>query len=71
MAKRLMSFLINDAEADGLRMVKAVDGIAVSELIRQAIRDSLDQRGVMWRPADRGSGPTRPRTRSPRPGGVR
>ena len=71
MAKRLMSFLINDAEAEGLRMVKAADGIAVSELIRQAIRDSLDQRGVMWRPADRVGGATRSRTRSPRSGGVR
>ena len=69
MAKRLMSFLINEAEAEGLRMVKAVDGIAVSELIRQAIRDSLDQRGVMWRPADRAGGA--PRTRPARPGGVR
>ena len=71
MAKKLCSFWINDAEAEGLRMVKAADGIAVSELIRQAIRDYLDQRGVMWRPADCAGGATRPRTRMPRPGGVR
>ena len=71
MAKKLYSFWINDAEAEGLQAVKAADGIAVSELIRQAIRDYLDQRGVMWRHADHAGGATRPPPTSPRRGGVR
>ncbi len=53
MTKKLYSFMINEAEARGLQMMKAADGIAVSELIRQAIRDYLDRHGVMWRHADR------------------
>lgn len=61
--------MMNQAELDALRSIKAVEGTAVSELIRQAIRDSLDQRGVMWRPANRAGGATR--TRPARPGGVR
>ncbi len=71
MTKKLYSFWINDAEAEGLQAVKAADGIAVSELIRQAIRDYLDRRGVMWRHADHTRGATRPRTKSPRRGGLR
>jgi hypothetical protein len=44
--KRRYTFWINDTEADGLRQVKAAEGIAESEQIRQAIRDWLGKKGV-------------------------
>ena len=40
-SKRRYTFWINDSEAEGLRRVKADEGIAESEQIRQAIRDWL------------------------------
>ncbi len=58
MAKKLISFWINEAEVAGLQAIKAADGIAVSELIRQAIRDFLDRNGVEWRRTDAAT-PTR------------
>jgi hypothetical protein len=39
--KRRYTFWINGAEAEGLKRVKAEEGIAESEQIRQAIRDWL------------------------------
>ena len=44
--KRRYTFWINEAEAEGLRHVKAADGIAESEQIRQAIRDWLRKKGL-------------------------
>ena len=44
--KRRYSFWINDAEAAGLKQVKADEGIAESEQLRQAIRDWLKKKGV-------------------------
>lgn len=51
--KKLYSFWINEAEAQGLKEVKEVEGISESEQIRQAIRDYLRRKGVTWRQADR------------------
>ena len=45
--KRRYTFWINDTEAEGLRQVKADEGIAESEQIRQAIRDWLRKKGIM------------------------
>lgn len=47
MPKRRYTFWINEQEAEGLRLVKADEGIAESEQIRQAIRDYLKKKGVM------------------------
>jgi hypothetical protein len=44
--KRRYSFWINEAEAEGLKLVKAEEGIAESEQIRQAVRDWLRKKGV-------------------------
>ena len=44
--KRRYTFWINDTEADGLRRVKADEGIAESEQIRQAIRDWLRKKQI-------------------------
>jgi hypothetical protein len=44
--KRRYTFWINDAEAEGLKIVKAEEGIAESEQIRQAVRDWLRKKGV-------------------------
>ncbi len=44
--KRRYTFWINDAEADGLKVVKDDEGISESEQIRQAIRDWLRKKGV-------------------------
>ena len=44
--KRRYSFWINEAEAQGLKLVKAEEGIAESEQIRQAVRDWLRKKGV-------------------------
>jgi hypothetical protein len=43
--RKLYSFWINEAEADGLKAVKADEGISESEQIRQAIRDWLRKKG--------------------------
>ena len=37
---------INEAELTGLKKVKAAEGIAESEQVRQAIRDWLKRKGV-------------------------
>ncbi len=58
MAKRLFSLWLNERELEGLQAVKAADGIAVAELMRQAVRDFLDRKGVTWRQTD-GATPTR------------
>jgi Arc/MetJ-type ribon-helix-helix transcriptional regulator len=44
--KKRYSFWINDAEAEGLKVVKADEGISESEQIRQALRDWLRKKGV-------------------------
>ncbi len=44
--KKRYSFFINDAEAEGLKVVKDEEGISESEQIRQAIRDWLRKKGV-------------------------
>jgi hypothetical protein len=44
--KRRYTFWINEAEAEGLTKVKADEGIAESEQIRQAIRNWLKRKGV-------------------------
>ncbi len=44
--RRRYSFWINDAEAEGLKAVKADLGISESEQIRQAVRDWLRKNGV-------------------------
>ena len=44
--KRRYTFWINEAEAEGLKQVKADEGIAESEQIRQAVRDWLRKKGV-------------------------
>jgi hypothetical protein len=44
--KRRYTFWINDAEAEGLKRVKAEEGIAESEQIRQAIRDWLRRKRI-------------------------
>jgi len=44
--KKRYSFWINDAEAEGLKAVKADEGISESEQIRQALRDWLRKKGV-------------------------
>jgi Arc/MetJ-type ribon-helix-helix transcriptional regulator len=46
MPKKRYSFWINDAEAEGLKVVKADEGISESEQIRQALRDWLRKKGV-------------------------
>lgn len=48
--KRRYTFWINDTEADGLKQVKADEGIAESEQVRQAIRDWLKKKGVKKAP---------------------
>ena len=44
--KRRYTFWINDAEAEGLKLVKEREDIAESEQVRQAIRDYLRKKGV-------------------------
>jgi hypothetical protein len=58
--KRRYTFWINEAEAEGLKSVKAEEGIAESEQIRQAVRDWLKKKGVSVR-AERKRGVTRKR----------
>ena len=53
--KKRYSFWINEAEAEGLKVVKGDEGISESEQIRQAVRDWLKQKGV--------TKPNRPRAR--------
>jgi hypothetical protein len=50
--KRRYTFWINETEAEGLKAVKAEEGIAESEQIRQAVRDWLRKKGVVAK-ADR------------------
>jgi hypothetical protein len=59
--KRRYTFWINEAEAEGLRQVKADEGIAESEQIRQSVREWLKKKGVSVKP-DRKRTPTRKRS---------
>jgi hypothetical protein len=58
--KRRYTFWINDAEAEGLKQVKADEGIAESEQVRQAIRDWLKKKAV--KKAERPRASTRKRS---------
>lgn len=60
-AKHRYTFWINDTEADGLRQIKAEEGISESEQIRQAIRDWMKKKGVVVK-SDRKQAPTRSRS---------
>ncbi len=51
--KRRYMFWINEREAEGLKQIKADEGIAESEQIRQAIRDWLRRKGVTVKPERR------------------
>jgi hypothetical protein len=57
--KRRYTFWINDTEAEGLRGVKAREGITESEQIRQAIRDWLRRKDVTVKAPSRRSGKQR------------
>jgi hypothetical protein len=57
--KRRYTFWINEAEAAGLRQIKADEGIAESEQIRQAIRDWLKKNGAAKAAAPRRVSPRR------------
>lgn len=47
--KRLYNFWIDPDLDDGLKAVKAQDGIPESEQIRRALREWLEKRGVITR----------------------
>ncbi len=44
--RKKYSFWIDDEQADGLKVVKARDGVLESEQIRRAINDWLQKKGV-------------------------
>ena len=44
--RKKYSFWIEDAQADGLKLVKERDGVLESEQIRRAINDWLHKKGV-------------------------
>ena len=44
--RKRYSFWINDAQAEGLKVVKAADDISESEQIRQALNEWLENKGV-------------------------
>ena len=46
MTRKKYPFWIDDAQADGLKLVKERDGVLESEQIRRAINDWLDKKGV-------------------------
>jgi len=54
--RKRYSFWINDAQAEGLKAVKASDDVSESEQIRQALNEWLKKKGVMK--ADRKRAPT-------------
>ena len=62
MPRRRYSFWINDAQAEGLKVVKATEDISESEQIRQALNEWLEKKGV----AVKKSQGKRARTRKPR-----
>jgi hypothetical protein len=45
--RKRYSFWINDAQAEGLKVVKATEDISESEQIRQALNEWLKKKGVM------------------------
>ena len=45
--RKRYSFWINDAQAEGLKAVKAAEDISESEQIRQALNHWLKKKGVM------------------------
>jgi hypothetical protein len=44
--RRKYSFYIDDGQAEGLKQVKARDGVLESEQIRRAVNDWLKKKGV-------------------------
>ena len=55
--KKLLVLDIDDAQADGLKLVKERDGVLESEQIRRAINDWLDKKGVNVKRSARGRSP--------------
>jgi hypothetical protein len=64
--RKRYSFWINDAQAEGLKAVKAADDISESEQIRQALNAWLKKKGVVKAERKRVSARRRPLTRQPR-----
>ena len=58
--RKRYSFWINDAQADGLKAVKAAEDISESEQIRQALNEWLKKKGVMKRDRKRAQTRKRP-----------
>jgi hypothetical protein len=50
MSRKKYSFWIDDAQAEGLKMVKLRDGVLESEQIRRAISAWLEKKGVTVEP---------------------
>jgi hypothetical protein len=48
--RKRYSFWMNDAQAEGLKAVKASEDISESEQIRQALNEYLRKKGVMPEP---------------------
>ncbi len=46
-AKKPYSFYITDAQAQGLKLLKEQTGSSEGELIRQALNEYLERKGVM------------------------
>jgi hypothetical protein len=51
--KHRYTFWINDTESEGLKAVKAAEGISESEQIRQAVREWLRKKDVTTKAASR------------------
>lgn len=58
--RKRYSFWINDAQAEGLKAVKAAEDISESEQIRQALNEWLKKKGVMKTDRKRASTRKRP-----------
>jgi hypothetical protein len=61
-AKRRTSFFLDPELSDGLKALKARDGVAEGEAIRRAIADYLAKRGIRVAQADLHRAPTRRRS---------
>jgi len=58
--RKLYNFLIDPDLAQGLKVLKARDGVPESEQVRRAVREWLEKRGVLK--AERKRAVTRPRS---------
>lgn len=61
-SRKLTAFRIDDDLLEGLQRVWERDGVAVSEQIRRAIRQWLEERGELSAKADRKRAATRKRS---------